>query len=72
MRTLFRLATLALAALAIDARADYAPKAWDVVTLADGVHGFVWRDPLADPIEGNALFIVNEEDVVVVDSGLLP
>ncbi|MBK7660454.1 MAG: hypothetical protein IPJ28_15635 [Betaproteobacteria bacterium] len=36
------------------------------------MHGFVWRDPLADPIEGNALFIVNEEDVVVVDSGLLP
>lgn len=72
MRTLFRLAALAVATLAIAARADYAPKAWDVVTLADGVHGFVWRDPLADPIEGNALFIVNEEDVVVVDSGLLP
>ncbi|HEX6199442.1 MAG TPA: MBL fold metallo-hydrolase [Thermoanaerobaculia bacterium] len=48
------------------------PKAWEVVTLAEGVHGFVWTDPLQDPVEGNALFIVNDEDVVVVDAGLLP
>ncbi len=72
MRTLHQLAAFAFAALVLAAAAEYKPKAWDVVTLADGVHGFVWRDPLADPIEGNALFIVNEEDVVVVDSGLLP
>jgi glyoxylase-like metal-dependent hydrolase (beta-lactamase superfamily II) len=48
------------------------PKAWEVVTLAEGVHGFVWTEPLADPVEGNALFIVNDADVVVVDSGLFP
>jgi len=72
MAALRRIAATALAGLAIGVQAGYTPKAWDVVTLADGVHGFVWRDPLADPIEGNALFIVNEEDVVVVDSGLLP
>ena len=47
-------------------------KAYDVVTLAPGVHGFVWREPLADPIEGNSLIVVNDEDVLVVDATLLP
>ena len=47
-------------------------KAFDVVPLADGVYGFVWKDALQDPIEGNALFIVNDSDVVVVDAALLP
>jgi glyoxylase-like metal-dependent hydrolase (beta-lactamase superfamily II) len=45
---------------------------YDVVRIADGVYGFMWRDPLADPIQGNALFIVNDRDVVVVDTALLP
>lgn len=45
---------------------------WEIVTLAEGVHGFMWKDPFADPIQGNALFIVNDRDVVVVDTGLLP
>src|SRR5215213_3635210 len=48
------------------------PKPYDVVQLADGVYGFVWRDPLQDPIEGNALFVINDRDVLVVDTGLLP
>ena len=46
--------------------------AYEVVRLADGVHGFVWKNPFADPIQGNALFIINDRDVVVVDTGLLP
>ena len=45
---------------------------YDVVRIADGVYGFMWRDPLADPIQGNALFIINDRDVVVVDTALLP
>lgn len=48
------------------------PKAYEVVQLAEGVHAFVWSDPLGDPIEGNALFIINDRDVVVVDAGLFP
>ena len=48
------------------------PKPYDVVKLAEGVYGFVWRDPLQDPIEGNALFVINDRDVLVVDTGLLP
>ncbi len=45
-------------------------KAYDVVKLAEGVHAFVWRNPLENPIEGNSLFIINEHDVVVVDTGI--
>src|SRR6185312_283321 len=48
------------------------PKPFDVVKLAEGVYGFVWRNPLQDPIEGNALFVINDRDVLVVDTGLLP
>jgi glyoxylase-like metal-dependent hydrolase (beta-lactamase superfamily II) len=48
------------------------PKTYEVVALAEGVHGFLWTDPLQDPIEGNALFIVNDRDVVVVDTALFP
>ncbi|HEX5131443.1 MAG TPA: MBL fold metallo-hydrolase [Candidatus Krumholzibacteria bacterium] len=47
-------------------------KSYDIVTLADGVYGFVWSDPLKDPIEGNALFVINPHDVLVVDTGILP
>jgi cyclase len=32
----------------------------------------IWKDPLQQPIEGNSLFIVNDEDVVVVDTALFP
>jgi cyclase len=48
------------------------PKPFDLVKLAEGVYGFVWRNPLQDPIEGNALFVINDRDVLVVDTGLLP
>jgi glyoxylase-like metal-dependent hydrolase (beta-lactamase superfamily II) len=71
------LATALLAPLA--ARADGPPvaerlpeKALDVVRLADGVYAAIWREPLRDPIEGNALWIVNADHVIVVDSSLFP
>ena len=48
------------------------PKPYEIVTLAEGVYGFVWKNPVQDPIESNALFIVNDQDVVVVDAGILP
>lgn len=43
-----------------------------VTRLAEGVYAAVWAQPLLDPVEGNSLFVVNEQDVVVVDSALLP
>lgn len=51
---------------------ELAPKEYDVVRLAEGVHGIVWREPLRDPIEGNALIVINDEDVLVVDAALFP
>jgi cyclase len=47
-------------------------KELDVTRLADGVYGLTWRAPLVDPIEANVLVIVNESDVVLVDSSFLP
>lgn len=44
----------------------------EVTRLADGVYALTWKNPLQDPIEGNSLFVVNDEDVVVVDSALFP
>lgn len=44
----------------------------EVTRLAAGVYAMTWKDPLRDPIEGNSLVIVNDEDVVVVDTALLP
>jgi len=46
--------------------------AYEVVQLAPGIHGFVWKNPLDNPIQGNALFIINDDDVIVVDTSLLP
>jgi cyclase len=43
-----------------------------VVKISDDVYGFMWRDPMADPIQGNALFVINDADVLVVDTALLP
>ena len=48
------------------------PKPYDVQKLADGVYAMVWKDALADPIESNSLFIINEADVIVVESSILP
>ena len=39
--------------------------AYEVVQLAPGIHGFVWQNPLDNPIQGNALFIINDDDHVV-------
>lgn len=47
-------------------------KALDVLPLAAGVYGLVWREPLADPIESNVLVVIDDADVLVVDSGLFP
>lgn len=57
---------------AVTASGDPPKKTFDVVPLAAGVYGFVWKDALQNPVEGNSLFIVNENDVVVVDAALLP
>lgn len=73
MKPLRLLAAALLAPLAFAATAGrVSNKDYEIVTLSEGVHGFVWSDPSAQLIEGNSLFIVNEADVVVVDTGLMP
>jgi cyclase len=47
-------------------------KTFDVVEVAQGVHGVIWREPLQDPVEGNVLIIINEADVVLVDAPVMP
>jgi glyoxylase-like metal-dependent hydrolase (beta-lactamase superfamily II) len=47
-------------------------KSYEIVKLADGVFAFVWKDPVEDLIESNALFVINDRDVLVVDTGLVP
>lgn len=48
------------------------PEAIEIVTLADGVHAFLRRDPPDDAAIANVMVIVNEHDVVVVDATLTP
>src|SRR5512141_592950 len=45
--------------------------AHEVVDLGHGVYGLVWKDAPVHP-EPNVLFVVNDDDVLVVDSSLLP
>lgn len=61
----------ALLLIAFDANAE-GPKKYEVRKLAEGVHALLWNEPLADPIESNALIVINDEDVLVVDSSLFP
>ena len=48
------------------------PKQYEVQKLADGIYAMVWSDAFADPIESNSLFIINEADVIVVETSVLP
>jgi cyclase len=45
--------------------------AYDVVKFADGVYGLVWAEKPFHP-EPNVLIVVNDADVLVVDSSMLP
>jgi len=63
---------LAVATAPVDAAERLPDKDLAIVELAAGVYAAIWTDPLKDPIEGNSLFIVNDDDVVVVDTALFP
>jgi glyoxylase-like metal-dependent hydrolase (beta-lactamase superfamily II) len=45
---------------------------FDVQQIADGVYAAVRREPPTLTLNANSVFIVNEEDVVVVDTSLTP
>src|SRR5262245_56736619 len=66
------LCVLAVSLAAAPTAAELPEKKLSVTPVADGVYAALWTEPLRDPIEGNSLFIVNDDDVVVVDSALFP
>lgn len=72
IRVALAAAALAVLCLARSSAAGLPQKAYEVVKLADGVYAFVWKDPLQDLIESNALFVINDQDVLVVDTGIVP
>lgn len=43
-------------------------KKYELKELAKGVYSFTWKDPLDNPVESNSLFVINENDVIVVDA----
>lgn len=48
------------------------PEALEMVRLAEGVYAALRRDPPGDAANANVLVIINEDDVVVVDSNITP
>jgi cyclase len=48
------------------------PRNFDVVQVADGIYTFLQREPLETPIDGNTTVIINDRDVVVVDTRISP
>lgn len=71
-----RPATQALAALLLAAGATGADaqsaRNFDRTDLGAGVYVFSQREPLQSPVDGNTVVIVNDADVVVVDSKVAP
>src|SRR3954463_6547955 len=49
--------------------AQTAPVEYKVEKLADGVFALVRQDPVGWMVVSNCVFIINDEDVVVVDTG---
>src|SRR5215207_1350564 len=45
---------------------------FEFVKVAEGVYAAVRSEPLAEPVDGNSVVIVNDDDVVVVDANFTP
>jgi glyoxylase-like metal-dependent hydrolase (beta-lactamase superfamily II) len=56
-----------LAALPVLA-SDEPPRGFEVTRIAEGVHAVIRKEPVGMMFDANNAFIVNEEDVVVVDA----
>ena len=69
--TLPRLCLLALL-LATPLSASAQPGNFELVKLAEGVYAATRTEPPGLTVNGNSVFIINEEDVVVVDTTLTP
>ncbi len=67
-------AWLLIAAASMAVRADADGTAWDleIVPLKPDIYLLQRPEPLRQPVEGNVLVIVNEQDVVVFEGGGMP
>jgi len=61
-------AVLAFLATAAGAQEPAPPRGFEVARLAEGVHAVIRREPVGMMFDANNVFIVNDEDVVVVDA----
>jgi glyoxylase-like metal-dependent hydrolase (beta-lactamase superfamily II) len=50
----------------------HAAQNFDVVKLADGVYATIRREPPGSAVDANNVFIINRDDVIVVDSNISP
>ena len=71
MRSTVVVLAILAATPAIPARAQR-PDNFELVRVADGVYTAVQRNPLETPIDGNTTIIINDQDVVVVDTKITP
>lgn len=69
---LVALALVVSAAGVVSAQTGSGPyqNTYEITTLAGGIHTLTWTTPIGSPVISNATFIVGDNDVVVVDSGL--
>lgn len=70
LRIIVTLATLFLVGMGGSRQTDVSGYAWQEV--ADGIYLHTRTDPLAGPVDGNSVVIVNDEDVFVVDTHINP
>jgi len=45
---------------------------FEMVKIAEGVFAALRTDPLHDPVDGNSIVIINDDDVIVVDTNVTP
>jgi glyoxylase-like metal-dependent hydrolase (beta-lactamase superfamily II) len=63
---------LLLALVAVLALPAEEAREFSLTRVTDGVYAVTWSDPLAAPVDGNSVVIINDEDVLVVDTHLVP
>lgn len=63
---------LVLVFLLIHPLAEAQSQKLEIVKVADGVYGAIVSEPRFDPVESNAVIIVNDDSVLVVDANRTP
>ena len=48
------------------------PEGFEIVKVAEGVYAAIRKEPPGLTVNGNSIFIINDDDVIVVDTTLTP